>query len=200
MFLKLISNINYLFYFFCITFVLLILTYIIYKLFLLEADVYMIVEKINNIELEFSGSSSKPSSNSCNSNSKCIYKPKTNDTINLSEMMMNEVFNNTMNSVIEPVKKEVDIIDIDEIIGDIKDNEKETIETEPKVIFDLKKEIINNDTESVVSSSTNQLTKKQLQKLNVDKLKDKCNELELSTEGTKSQLIDRILEEINKDV
>jgi len=200
MFLKLISNINYLFYFFCITFVLLILTYIIYKLFLLEADVYMIVEKINNIELEFSGYSSKSPSNSCNSNSKCIYKPKTNDTINLSEMMMNEVFNNTINSVIEPVKKEVDIIDIDEIIGDIKDNEKETVETEPKVIFDLKKEIINNDTESVVSSSTNQLTKKQLQKLNVDKLKDKCNELELSTEGTKSQLIDRILEEINKDV
>lgn len=200
MFLKLISNINYLFYFFCITFVLLILTYIIYKLFLLEADVYMIIEKINNIELEFSGSSSKSSSNSCNSNSKCIYKPKTNDTINLSEMMMNEVFNNTMNSVIEPTKKEVDIIDIDEIIGDIKDNEKETVETESKVIFDLKKEIINNDTESVVSSSTNQLTKKQLQKLNVDKLKEKCNELELSTEGTKSQLIDRILEEMNKDV
>jgi len=200
MFLKLISNINYLFYFFCITFVLLILTYIIYKLFLLEADVYMIVEKINNIELEFSGSSSKPSSNSCNSNLECIYKPKTNDTINLSEMMMNEVFNNTMNSVIEPVKKEVDIIDIDEIIGDIKDNEKETIETEPKVIFDLKKEIINNDTESVVSSSTTQITKKQLQKLNVDKLKEKCNELELSTEGSKAQLIDRILEEINKDV
>lgn len=200
MFLKLISNINYLFYFFCITFVLLILTYIIYKLFLLEADVYMIIEKINNIELEFSGSSSKSPSNSCNSNSKCIYKPKTNDTINLSEMMMNEVFNNTMNSVIEPVKKEVDIIDIDEIIGDIKDNEKDTVETESKVIFDLKKEIINNDTESVVSSSTNQLTKKQLQKLNVDKLKEKCNELELSTEGTKSQLIDRILEEMNKDV
>lgn len=200
MFLKLISNINYLFYFFCITFVLLILTYIIYKLFLLEADVYMIIEKINNIELEFSGSSSKSPSISCNSNSKCIYKPKTNDTINLSEMMMNEVFNNTMNSVIEPVKKEVDIIDIDEIIGDIKDNEKDTVETESKVIFDLKKEIINNDTESVVSSSTNQLTKKQLQKLNVDKLKEKCNELELSTEGTKSQLIDRILEEMNKDV
>jgi len=200
MFLKLISNINYLFYFFCITFVLLILTYIIYKLFLLEADVYMIVEKINNIELEFSGSSSKSPSNSCNSNSKCIYKPKTNDTINISEMMMNEVFNNTINSVIEPVKKEVDIIDIDEIIGDIKDNEKETVETEPKVIFDLKKEIINNDNESIVSGSTTQMTKKQLNKLNIDKLKAKCNELEVSTEGTKAQLIDRILEEINKDV
>jgi len=200
MFLKLLSNINYLFYFFCITFILLILTYIIYKLFLLEADVYMIVEKINNIELEFNGSS-KSLPNSCNSNSKCIYKPKTNETINLSEIVMNEVFNNTINSVIEPVKKEVDIIDIDEIIGDIKENDnKEDVETESKVVFDLKKEIINNDNESVVSGSTNQITKKQLQKLNVDKLKEKCTELELSIEGTKSQLIDRILEEINKDV
>jgi hypothetical protein len=167
----------------------------------LEADVYMIIEKINNIELEFSGSSSSKSfSNSCNSsNSKCIYKPKTNDTINISEMMMNEVFNNTINSVIEPVKKEVDIIDIDEIIGEVKEKEEE-VSSSSNIVFDLKKEIINNDTESVVSSSTNQMTKKQLQKLNVDKLKEKCNELELSTEGSKAQLIDRILEEMNKDV
>lgn len=187
MFLKLISNINYLFYFFCITFVLLILTYIIYKIFLLEADVYMIVDKVNNIELEFNGSS-KSLPNFCNSNSKCIYKSEINDTINISDKIMNEVFNN---------KKEVDIIDIDEII---EDNNKETVENESKVVFDLKKEIINNDNESVVSSSTSQITKKQLQKLNVDKLKEKCTELELSTEGTKTQLIDRILEEKNKDV
>lgn len=201
MFLKLISNINYLFYFFCITFVLLILTYIIYKIFLLEADVYMIVEKINNIELEFSGSS-KSISNSCNSNSKCIYKSKTEypstDSINISDIVMNEVFNNTINSVNEPIKKEIDVIDIDEIIGDAKNKE----ETDNKIVFDLKKEIINNnnDNESVISGSTSQLTKKQLQKLNVDKLKEKCSELQVSTEGTKSQLIDRILEEINKDV
>lgn len=194
MFLKLLSNINYLFYFFCITFFLLILTYVIYKIFLLEADIYMIFEKINNIELEFSNSSSKSQSNSCNSNSKCIYKPKTNDTINISEIMMNEVFNN------QNIKKEVDIIDIDEIIGDIKETEKEILEPESKVVFDLKKEIINNDNESIISGSTTQMTKKQLNKLNIDKLKAKCNELEISNEGTKAQLIDRILEEINKDV
>lgn len=194
MFLKLLSNINYLFYFFCITFFLLILTYVIYKIFLLEADIYMIFEKINNIELEFNNSSSKSQSNSCNSNSKCIYKPKTNDTINISEIVMNEVFNN------QNMKKEVDIIDIDEIIGDIKENDKEILDTESKVVFDLKKEIINNDNESIVSGSTTQMTKKQLNKLNIDKLKAKCNELEISTEGTKAQLIDRILEELNKDV
>jgi len=198
MFLKLISNINYLFYFFCITFVLLILTYVIYKLFLLEADVYMIVEKVNNIELEFNGS--KAVSNKNNQNSKCIYKPKSsynNETINISEMMMNEVFNNSMNLKVEPVKKDVDIIDIDEIIGDIKEKE----EVESKVVFDLKKEVISNDNESVVSgSTTTQLTKKQLMKLNVDKLKEKCNELQISSEGTKAQIIDRILDETNKDV
>ena len=38
-----------------------------------------------------------------------------------------------------------------------------------------------------------------LQKLNLDKLKEKCLELELNPEGTKSQLIDRILEkELNR--
>jgi hypothetical protein len=154
----------------------------------------MIFEKINNIELEFNSSSSKSQSNSCNSNSKCIYKPKTNETINISEIVMNEVFNN------QNMKKEVDIIDIDEIIGDIKESDKEILDTESKAVFDLKKEIINNDNESIVSGSTTQMTKKQLNKLNIDKLKAKCNELEVSSEGTKAQLIDRILEEINKDV
>jgi len=158
----------------------------------------MIVEKVNNIELEFNGS--KAVSNNCNQNSKCIYKPKSgynNETINISEMMMNEVFNNSMNLNVEPVKKDVDIIDIDEIIGDIKEKE----EVESKVVFDLKKEVISNDNESVVSgSTTTQLTKKQLMKLNVDKLKEKCNELQISSEGTKAQIIDRILDETNKDV
>lgn len=197
MFLKLISNINYLFYFFCITFVLLILTYIIYKIFLLEADVYMIVDKINNIELEFSGS--KLTSNNCN-NSKCIYMPKseyaTSSTINLSDIMMNDIFNNDLHNSVkntEPIKKDIDVIDIDDII-----KEKEDVES--KMVFDLKKEVINNDNESVVSSSNTQITKKKLQKLNIDKLKEKCVELELSTDGTKTQLIDRIFEEINKDV
>ena len=59
-------------------------------------------------------------------------------------------------------------------------------------IFDLKKEMIMDDKESIMSS--NNLTKKKLSKLNLDKLKEKCIELELNTEGTKAQLIDRILE------
>ena len=35
--------------------------------------------------------------------------------------------------------------------------------------------------------------------LNLEKLKDKCMEMKLSTEGTKAQLIDRIMEELNKE-
>ena len=59
-------------------------------------------------------------------------------------------------------------------------------------IFDLKKEVINDDKESVISS--NNLNKKKLLKWNLDKLKEKCEQLDLPTDGTKAQLIERILE------
>ncbi len=50
-----------------------------------------------------------------------------------------------------------------------------------------------DETESI-SSNINVMNKKKLQKLNLDKLKEKCMELGLSVEGTKAQLIDRLLE------
>ena len=193
MLFKLLSNINYIFYFCIIAFVLLILTYIIYKLFILEADIYIIYEKINKIELEFSGNGSGTNNNSC-----CINNNKSH---NLSEIIMNEVFN-SQNSVLNEQEnvKDIDVIDIDNLIN----NDKPTTnETDDKLIFDLKKEITSvNDNESVISSTNNnnQLTKKKLQKMNLDKLKEKCSELELSIEGTKSQLIDRIVNELNKEV
>ena len=78
----------------------------------------------------------------------------------------------------------LDIIDID------KEEIKDDVVIEP--IFDLKKEVIMDDKESVLS--TNNLPKKKLLKLNLDRLKEKCTELSLPTEGTKAQLIERILE------
>ena len=54
-------------------------------------------------------------------------------------------------------------------------------------VFDLKKD--ENDNVSV-SSCTN---KKKLAKLNLDGLKQKCTELNLQTDGTKNELIERIL-------
>jgi|688.fasta_scaffold00787_35 hypothetical protein len=195
MLFKLLSNINYIFYFCIIAFVLLILTYIIYKLFIIEADIYIIYEKINKIELEFSGGGGN------NNNSCCINNNKSH---NLSEIIMNEVFN-SHNSVLneEECVKDIDVIDIDNLINNDKPTTKETDDSiEDKVLFDLKKDVttVINDNESVISSSNNQLTKKKLQKMNLDKLKEKCSELEVSIEGTKSQLIDRILNELNKEV
>ena len=198
MLFKLLSNINYIFYFICIAFVLLILTYIIYKMFLLEADIYLLVEKINKIELEFNYNNTNSKSTSCSSHN------KNSCSMKLSDIIMNEVFNPYQTNIkknkddidkeIEN-EKDVDVIDIDEIIGDIKENEPDN-----KIIFDLKKEtVLNNDNESVISSS-NKITKKKLQKLNLDKLKEKCVELDISSEGTKPQLIDKILEELNKEV
>jgi len=215
MFLKLLSNINYLFYFFCLAFFLLILTYIIYKIFIIEADIYMISEKINKIELEFNNNHKSLSSSKKNSNS-----------INISDIIMNEVFNNKNinNSDINTNNFDInndnddnyDNYDNDDINNNKDNNDKDdnknkneiTIEdiikekeeeSNNKVIFDLKKEIITNDNESIISNGT-QITKKKLQKMNLDKLKEKCNELELSTEGNKAQIIDRIMDEVNKDV
>lgn len=51
------------------------------------------------------------------------------------------------------------------------------------------------DMESVISDMASSATynKKKLSKMNLDKLKDICTEMQLSTEGTKNMLIDRIL-------
>lgn len=137
-------------------FLLCVIIYLVYKLFILENDVYIINEKLFNIE--------------CSQNNHCIMSKK-NDGIDMNEIIMTQIFDD------EPViNVDSDIIEIEEI-------------KEP--IFDLKKEVITDDKESIISSN---LTKKKLQKLNLDKLKEKCLELELNTEGTKSQLIDRILE------
>lgn len=205
MILKLLTNINYLLYIFCVLIFLLILTYLIYKLFILENDIFLINEKINKIELEFSNPDTLKS-NSYNNNNK-------NSPFNLTEIIMNEVFNNdkqennicNMKSCnnkcpINEIKEDnSNVIDIDKILNNeiINDVEEEKIHKEQ--IFDLKKEILTNDNDSVISGET-QITKKKLLKLNLDKLKEKCNELNISNEGTKAQLIDKILDEINKDV
>jgi len=62
-------------------------------------------------------------------------------------------------------------------------------------IFDLKKDTSGDDKESIISASVNggHAAKKALMKLSLDKLKAKCEERELSTEGTKNQLADRII-------
>jgi len=209
MIFNILTNINYLIYIFCILIILLIITYLIYKIFILENDVYIINEKLNKIELEFNNPNIKTSS---------LNTQKKNNLFNFTDIIMNEVFNNndTDNNTDNNIcnlkscnnnkcsinittenKDESNIIDIDKILNNEVINNNE--EKDKEQIFDLKKEIVSNDNESVISNDT-QITKKKLQKLNLDKLKEKCNELNISSEGTKAQLIEKILEEINKEV
>lgn len=159
---------NFLYYLLAL-FIILILLYVIYKIFILENDVYILNDRINKIEMEY-GTNSSPQV----PHSNVIYTQNSHD-MDMSEMIMNEIFNNN------------DIIDIDKI-----EQPQEVDEVIAEPIFDLKKEVISDDKESIISSNT--LTKKKLLKWNLDKLKEKCNELELSTDGTKAQLIERILE------
>jgi len=190
MIFRLLTNANYLIYFFCIFVILILLTYLIYKVFIVENDLFILNEKINRFELEFNNPNSTLGSVCAKEN------------FNLSDIIMNEVFNSkpcnssgvckmSFNKQ-EDVANEIDI-DIDNIID--KNDVIEVVEekTKDENLFDLKKEIVVDDVESSVISENN--TKRKLQKLNLDKLKEKCTELNLSTEGTKAQLVNRILEE-----
>jgi hypothetical protein len=153
--------------------ILLLIIYLIYKIFILETDVYILNERLSKIELQLN----KPISIEKNNYS--------NEEINVASNFMNEIFSNQE-------EEEPSSIDIDEII---KKDDNSPVKEE---VFDLKKDVMNtDDNQSIISSSNN---RKKLQKLNLEKLKEKCQELELSNEGTKANLIDRIMDEMNKDV
>jgi hypothetical protein len=153
--------------------ILLLIIYLIYKIFILETDVYILNERLSKIELQLN----KPISIEKNNYS--------NEEINVASNFMNEIFSNQE-------EEEPSSIDIDEII---KKDDNPPVKEE---VFDLKKDVMNtDDNQSIISSSNN---RKKLQKLNLEKLKEKCQELELSNEGTKANLIDRIMDEMNKDV
>lgn len=188
---KLLLNINNFITYFVALFIVCLLIYVIYKIFILENDLYVINDKLAKIELEYSGNTEVIYGNN-NHNNVQSQKARNYD-INMNEIIMNTVFsdnNPIATTSIESTNiSEVDIIDIDKMI--LKEDPVEITEDVPP-IFDLKKEVINDDKESIISTNAN--TKKKLLKLNLDRLKEKCNEYELSTDGTKAQLIERILE------
>jgi hypothetical protein len=160
---RLLFNVNNLIYYLFMLFILCILVYLIYKIFLIENDLYMINDKIYKLEME---------NGQCN-----IPKNKLTTDLNVNEFIMNQIFDDN-----EPVEN-IDIIEINDDQPEIKIEEP---------IFDLKKEVIMDDKESIMSTSNS--NKKKLLKLNLDKLKEKCTELGVNTEGTKAQLIEKILE------
>jgi hypothetical protein len=171
---KYLTNINNLIQYVILFLILLLIIYLIYKIFLIENEVLILHERISKIEYN-------------QTEVKTVEKTNlNNEEIEIATNFMNEIFSNSNE---EPVVISATSIDIDE--------KNETTE-KPEEIFDLKKDVINVDeTNSVVSTSNN---KKKLQKMNLDKLKEKCQELGLSQEGSKATLIDRILDESNKDV
>lgn len=167
---KYLTNMNNLVQYIIMFLILLLIIYLIYKIYLVENDVYILNERLSKIELYKQPNHLEKSE-------------LENEEIEIATNFMNEIFSN---------QEEPSSIDIDEIL---KEDEKPDIKEE---VFDLKKDVMTmEDNQSIISSSTN---KKKLQKLNLDKLKEKCLELGISSEGTKANLIDRIIDENNKEV
>jgi hypothetical protein len=180
------------------------LFFMAYKYLYLEQSVYLLTNKVNKLEIEFNN----PSIYS-NSNGNSI--SAGNSALESAEIIMNEIFNDNYCSTnscvyippvattsstsvsipsqsqsqpqpqlpIIPAKNEEILPDTVQIVNEI---------------FDLKKEV-NDDKESIISSNIGggHATKKALMKLSIDKLKTKCEERKLSTEGTKNQLADKII-------
>jgi hypothetical protein len=177
------------------------LFFMAYKYLYLEQSVYLLTNKVNKLEIEFNNPSIYSNSNGNSINA-------GNSALESAEIIMNEIFNDNYCSTnscvyippaattsvsipsqpqpqhqpqppVIPAKNEEILPDTVQIVNEI---------------FDLKKET-NDDKESIISANIGggHATKKALMKLSIDKLKAKCEERKLSTEGTKNQLADRII-------
>jgi hypothetical protein len=174
----------------------------------------MLSNKLNKFEIEY--------------NNPSVYSPST-VKMNTAEIIMNEIFSECTDNSCCPVNKHPYDVDANvnadvNTDADIDDNTNANVNVnantnanvnvkkptssqiidEVQVIdelFDLKKDT-SDDKESVVSASLNggHAAKKALMKLSLDKLKAKCEEREISTEGTKNQLADRIIVHDNSNV
>jgi hypothetical protein len=184
---KLFTLNNILFYFtYAVLFI--FLFFMAYKYLYLEQSVYLLTNKLNKLEIELNN----PSAIYNNSNN-------SNSALESAEIIMNEIFNDGFCSTnscpfipssppsTPTAKTSTTPIATQEI-------QEDTVQIVNE-IFDLKKEIINDDKESIISANVGggHATKKALMKLSIDKLKAKCEERKLSTEGTKNQLADKII-------
>lgn len=181
-----------------------ILLFLIYKYLYLEQAVYLLNNKLERFENELSNSNH---SFIQNSNSNENLKASSN-IIKDAEFIMNEIFNIDASSCCPNPRREEKINKI-EPIEEIVPVIEEPITKKNNNLFDLKRKTENdkendneketekeiNDKESVVSNIVGggHMVKKNLMKLTIDKLKEKCEERKLSTEGTKNQLADRII-------
>jgi hypothetical protein len=166
-----------------------------YKYLYLEQSIYLLTNKLTKLEIEY--------------NNPSVYSNKDNSNImKTAENIMNEIFSdNTCNLSFDndkynEVKEIKEVKEINEI-NEMNDDKDKTSIIHPissedieivNEIFDLKKD--NDDKESIISGITGGgglATKKALMKLSLDKLKAKCEDRKISTDGTKNQLADRII-------
>jgi hypothetical protein len=170
-----------------------------YKYLYLEQSVYLLTNKINKLEIEYNNPSVYNNSNPKSSNS----------ALESAEIIMNEIFNDGFCSTnscpfIPPpspaISNSIPSTTSTPVKSSSINNKHEEIQEDTvqivNEIFDLKKEpTLNDDKESIISSNIGggHATKKALMKLSMDKLKAKCEERKLSTEGTKNQLADKII-------
>lgn len=184
----------FLYFSFFITFILIF--FLSYKYLYLEQSIYLLNNKLNKLEIEYT-------------NPNVYSNNQTSKNIETAEFIMNEIFNDdniscSINSC--NIKSTSNIIPntTSNNTSNTTDNNTDNtviIDTVDKIpsnneIFDLKKD--NEDKESTVSGALGltgggHATKKALMKLSIDKLKSKCEERKLSTDGTKNQLADRII-------
>jgi len=183
---KLFSIQNIILYFSVIV-MLVFIFFLSYKYLYLEQSIYLLTNKLSKLEIEY--------------NNPNVYSNQpTSNILKTAEIIMNEIFTDDNNTCSFKDKSSCNFdssppdtsnpTEKPSIIDPIDTNEVQIVNE----IFDLKKDI--DDKESVISGTTGGgglATKKALMKLSLDKLKSKCEDRKISTEGTKNQLADRII-------
>jgi len=165
-----------------------IIVFLWFKIQNMETYIYILTNNMNN---------NKSVNNENKENNQNI---NNMEDFNMADILMNEVFCNS-SSCCNKSNNDIPIIHHfkncdkeEEIIKEeVEINEEKKIKEEKKddiiEIFDLNKD----DEKSVSDINTSVLTKTKLSKLSLDKLKNKCIELNLDSEGSKNQLIERLL-------
>ena len=185
-----------------------IILYMWRKISNLESLLYILEKRVNNKNISNCNKSAccpipeinKFTNNEYFKNDNIAYSDNTQiDCKEINDIIMNEVFNCGKENIVElPVAKH-DYIKIEE---DVKPPPQISQSKEQELSNDIIDDIIedkilsetkNKDDEFSVSSDKETLSRKKLIKLSLDNLKELCQMYTLSNEGTKPQLIERLL-------
>ena len=198
------SNSSLIFYGLLLVFAIFIGIYVWRRIYMLESYTNILEKKVLNMKKENKELQDLLHNGNGNGNDCCTFE--TADTI------MNKIFNierpkvdepsvinisvaSTTPQVVHPVASVQDDTKI--ILDDVDKDLADVIGDLPvaKHIDEPERDVeVELEVESVVSTdNSNIYNRKKLSKMNLDKLKEICVSLNISTEGTKNNLIDRIL-------